>query len=457
MMQNDNGDSRKFSSKNWLVLGASILLVLFAVLLLSSFRTGSLVVSTNDKSSSIQVRKENESDVIKSASGHLNTKLNSGHYVITVSNRTSSRKQTVQIKGHHTSAFQISLSSVIEAQQVYPYGAYAVVGDSSKLYFVDMSSHYLYKTGSDGIPRLVNGSVTFDKVVWQNSGNGFGLSFDGKQVYQISNDSLKPINFSHGDEINNISLSQNGKLAVSAGKNVYAMSNGNLNKIYSASDDISALAAGNQYILVGSKEKSQDNDSETDFQFISYSGQKAVDTKLSAYSYVWSPNGNYLAMTGDSATTVFDAHFKAVANIPDINVLGLNWLDDTKVIYGLGTNVYSYDIKSLNTDQLSTLANQSAAVGLYVTSDSLYVSADSGDQSYSLAKVSLTNKAADYTYQLGHFLPIQIGGCYGDYAVFTQPVVGVSTTPGAANCTQTIQSYLSKDGVDPSKFGYYTK
>lgn len=180
-----------------------------------------------------------------------------------------------------------------------------------------------------------------------------------------------------------------------------------------------AASANNVFIGVGGNSGNEGDKDEAESLVINMQGQKiASKNDLGAYSFRWSPDGSKLALTSDSATTVYDAKLKVIANLPDGNVLGLNWLNNTTITYGLGNNLFSYNISNGDSIQLATNTSGRGITGTSASQDGsqIYVQTEApgsagNSYDYTVMRANLSKSVPEYLIELGAFLPLNLNQC----------------------------------------------
>jgi hypothetical protein len=440
-----------------------ILVVVFALSWLASyFGSGKVIISTNVKDNSIEIKKIKENKTVAQSKGSLEAKLPVGEYVAFVSDRRSSNKQIIHIKAHHSATYNINIQKLIDPEPVLPFGAYGIVADSATMFYADMRDNLLYKLDSQNPPHAVSSDITFSNIKWQNVGYGVALSKDEKSLYSIRGGVLAPISLPFGATQLYFDLSPDGHLLVANNKSIYSKSvDGGFNKIFTADKDdtITSLGASNNNVLVRFEPGESSGDESKTIVLDTRGSIVAKVDDFSAYTYRWSPDGKILAVTNDSGTILYDTHLKQIDSLPDINVLGLTWLKDGTLLYGVGANLFGYNVNDKLSYQVSTAALGDSVSGVYISQDrsQLYIVSESANASNrKIVRANLNKGAPDYAKQLGIFLPLQLNDCYVSYINFVQPlavgypVIGAS---GAA-CVDEAKKALAADTFDITKINF---
>jgi hypothetical protein len=439
--------------------------------------TGTIIIKTNSTGNHVTLAGfHNSTSLTSQANGGLNVRVATGQYIATVSAQGSLSKRIVQIKPHQHLVYTMDLPPTIITEPVLPFGAYSIYVDSSHLLYVNMSDNLLYSITGGGAPIALSSTVTFSNVNWQSSSYGVGLSSDDESLWAITNGVVSQINLPFHTSTLYYSLPAAGDLVVSNSKSIYKQTApGQFTKIYAADDDdtINSIAAGSSGLFVRFGQDTDDDatgdsdDSVGGSAIINYSGKTIATTSnaASAYTDSLSPNGQELAITNDSGTTIYNIHLQAIAKVPDGNVVGMTWLDDHTLLYGVGKNLFSYDINTSSTTQLSTVNGDSGVSGIYPTQDksSLYIlteadgsdaSTGDDDQNYEIVRIGLKGSfVPDYKYQLDAFFPAVLNDCGFLFINFTQPVITM-TGPDYQTCLTAANTVIDQDELPSNAFTF---
>ncbi|HSX17882.1 MAG TPA: hypothetical protein VLE51_00820 [Candidatus Saccharimonadales bacterium] len=446
--------------KRILLLATVVLVSIFLLWWLWQYlHTGTITITTNDKNNLIEIRQDKASKDIKQAKGSLKLSLHTGKYYVVVSNRASSTTQYTLAKARQASSYKIDVENLIEPEPVLPYGAYNILA-GPQIYYVSMKDNLLYKIDRGGQPAT-SSKVDFTKIKWQNENYGAGINDAGDKLYRISNSGVTAVGLPFESNLIVFDLSKNGVLVTSDGKSVYISSGGAFNKIYSSSEKITDIAIGDSYILLATLKAPAKNNDKQSFKIINLQGKVQSASDISAHDYAWSPNGKYLAITSNSSTTIYDTSFKVVSHLPDASVVALTWLNDNALLYGLGSNLFSYNLQTTQSSQLAALHGASIS-GIYPGQDGSQVylleqTTGSKAHSFMTTRLNLNKSVPQYIYLYGLLLPVQIYNCKVSYVNFSQPLVSVlpSSSSASDSCIQSAKTYLAKDGLDVNKFSFY--
>ncbi|HUB94234.1 MAG TPA: hypothetical protein VMB52_07070 [Verrucomicrobiae bacterium] len=463
--------------------------ILFWVVVIGSFPmykfllSGTVTVLTNHPANII-VTTQNGTTVATHYGSSLKARLREGSYTVTAvingSSGAATSKRVVLVRQLRNTVYSLMLQGSLPYTTVLPSGTYGLVADSNQMLYVNTNDNLLYDVTGNNPPVALSPDITFSNVEWQNSSYGVGLGSDNNTLYSIKNQTISPINlpFSHSQLI--YSLSSNGKLAVSDGKDVYTQqSDGSFKKVFASDSDdtIASLSAGSQEVLIrpsgtAAVQGGDSDDSDTAGIIVGYDGQRlTTQNSLPSFNSVWSPNGQRVAIVGDNDTTIYNAQLHLIATLPDGGVAGLTWLNDDTLLYTNAGSVYSYDVTDSDSRQLMRISGQSSVSGVYVSQDAsqIYASAqttivglDGSTESNSVVRTSLTTpeqQLSDNQMLATSFLPTTTtDGCQVSYVYFSSLIITVLPPPGssspASSCLQEAQDDLSNDFVDTSSLSF---
>lgn len=443
-----------------IVLCVLLFILILGVWLHGYISEGTITIKTSS-ANEVQLSGINSTTTVSKSSGNLNATVKSGQYVVIVSNAGSTSKRIVQIKPRHHSTYTINLAPLILPEPVLPFGAYGVYADDTHLLYVSMQDNLLYSVNGNGAPVAVNSSIAFKSISWQSAAYGVGLATDNKTLYLIGNGAVAPIALPFQANTVYYSLPSAGPLVVSDGKTIYKQTpSGQFRKIFSTNNKITSLAAGKANIYIQTSQGPESDGDEATASIVNYSGATiATINNSSAYSYVWSPDGNKLAITNDGSTIVYDAHLSVIARVPDGNVLGMTWLDDSTLLYGQGKNLFSYGLVNGSTTQLSAMNGDNGVSGVYPGQDKgqIYVLSEaagaSSSQDYELMRVGLHSDVPSYKYQLDVFFPAVLNGCSFSFINFSQPIITMAGSD-YQSCLSAANTVLSQDQLPSNSFSF---
>jgi len=290
-------------------------------------------------------------------------------------------------------------------------------------------------------------------------------------LYIVSNNALAPIKLPFNSSRNQFlgyDIAKNGQTYISNSKDLYVGSMGNnFKKIYSSSNGFRLVAATTDKVAVASGAVNSQADeggtvtsarANTGYVTVIDSAGKAHEAQRFASSIAWSPDGNYLLVSGASGNAVFDSSLHQVASVSVNNAGLLTWLNNTDLLYSIDSQLWLYSVKTGQSEKLTALATNDSLTAIYPSSDGSYVyfSADNGEQA-EVYRLGLAGQVSNNTLtSLSIFLPETLGSCHLNYLDFNQPLFLIAYPPGvlAQNCQNLAQGELRNYGLDVSQFHY---
>ena len=429
--------------------------------------TATITIVSDDPKNAISIVKLSTQSAGQNGYGRLTVRVSPGAYGVTVSGRTSTTKKTVTLEARHNQRYAINLRNLSDAEPVLSFGAYGITADNNRLFFVDMRDNLLYQVQSNGPATAVDSNLKFSSVKWHSPGYGVALSLNKDALYTIKDGQVARLKlpFSSGHIDYDFTIDQT--LLVTDGSVIYQqLASGNYSKLYSAvNSSIFSLTAGNNRLLVGQNKTTAKTGDDAIYLILDEHGkQLASRTGLSLYNARWSPDGKVLVVSSPSDTTLYGDRFEVVGQLPDKNVLGLAWLDDNTLMYGLGDGLYRYDLGSKTGYQLLKVTGNSGVSGVYPNQDGsqIYflteVSGRGNGQAYAVMRASLSTPPNSVVFTIGAFFPLQFDQCTVDFINFIRPAIAITPygPTVAAGCQQQTKTLLNKAGVAETNYSFYT-
>jgi len=424
--------------------------------------TGSLIVKTNDNSSSIEITGVGTSQVVSQSKGELQTNLPIGKYTATVSSRSSTSKRMVEVKPHSSSTYTLDLQKSISPDYVLPFGASSLVAGKSIMFYVNISNQLLYKVDGSGVPSIVDQTDAFDSIQWQNEHYGVGLSQDDKTLYTINDGVVSAISLPFSSKRLYYDLSPSGLLVVSDGNAIYTKSaGGQFNKLSDPSSRVTSLSVGDGGVLVGLGSNSDGEDKQiSKYIMVDFSGKTKASASFLGNNYKWSPNGRMVAVTTDGNAVIYDANLKEVAQIANNGSSTIVWQDNNNLLYGLNGQLYNYSIKDAVSTQLSMVPVGSSISGVYPSLDgsSVYLLTTQNDNANSSSTMrvgitAITKNTPSYYQTLGIFFPSYTDQCSFSYTNFLRPVILITAWTDTNTCINSAKAELAADELPVDAFG----
>jgi hypothetical protein len=450
-----------------LVLGV-LLLTVVIVWATVSWLSGTIKIKTNNSANLIVLYSLDDSgkpSEVSRGQGSVDFTGWGGHYQAVASNRISSAKQKIELKARQTTTYTINLStkSLATVEPVLPFGVFGVAADKSQLLYVDTQSKRLYRLDASGLPVLLNPDVVFKKVSWANSSLGVGVG-DNNQLYLIKDGVVGLLNtpFTYdGTSSADAAIASGGRVYISFGHTVYASnSQGDFKKFYTTTSDQPKLIAGKDHLAIVDKTDNKGSGEDAAgaplLKVVDAAGRVSKKNG-GAYEYTWSPDGKFLALSGDSGSPIYDSSLKQVGQLPSGNVNNITWLTNTTLLYGVNDSLWSYSTNSKTEEQIATMPLGGAVSGIYPSLDQSYVYVDSAKASgdYIFDRVGLTTLAKsvpDYINGLSVFFPTNNSDCTYSYTNFINPTIVMSPDINDQNCSNSLDPVLKQANLPISGF-----
>lgn len=450
------------------VIAALLILYLGISLLVGYLTTGKIMVSTNGMND-ISVARSYSSSTAPNVTGKntLSLKLHSGSYIVTVSNRFFTSQRVVQVKAHQTQHVSVNLQNIGQVEPVASSEVSSLMATAQSLTYIDLGSHSLVYVNSQNQVQTLLPGISFNSIDWASSSLGIAQDESGN-LYSIQGTVVKKLSLPITPSNNNYALAPNGVIYFSDIKSLYTGSlKGSYKQILKNDDNLSVVNASNSGLVVyddSSSDKTpvygeDDNDI---LQLITPQG-KIYSDDIDVSDAVWSPDGLDFVVTGDGATNtnVYNNQLKALYRLPQSNVNSIVWLNNSTILYGVGSNVWSYNIKTQTANVLTNVADLGYVSGIYPSQDGSYIYIsiqDSSTNSIYLTRLGLNNQPVSaLMQQLQVFLPNIYAGCSIGYLDFTSPTIVVQGSGSIyENCVNVAQSYLQIYTINTSSLNYIT-
>ena len=444
---------------------AALVLVIFtATWLVNYFTTGKITLTATTKGASAKIARYDKGDTpLAEAVSKVSARVKPGRYRLTVFDHSYSTTKVVDIKAKQSLKFSLGLSKPVQPEPVYGKGSSSIAADASQLLFVD-SSGRLSRIDSGSNVAVLDVLHSLKAVRWANT--SFGITRDTTgSFYTVNAGHLSPLSLpfhSTGGSSVSYDVSPSGVIYLSNGQAVYSNSAGGFRQIYSSGDNYNAgLFAGKKGVAIIEK------DSETNKSSLVVVGVdgKTARKNLDLNQAAWSPDGTRVLTRNRSGATILDGSLDEVASIRQSGTDHYLWLNDDKVAYTIGSQLWTYAVGAAQTSQIATLSNQGVIQELSLNHDGSYLYMaggqavdENGSKATQLFRIGLKGQAADNSLAaLNVFMPETVGICSIDYVNFVRPVITVSypdleTTPEL--CVSAAKSELKYYDIDPARFQY---
>lgn len=447
-------------------IAITVVLVVFAVLLLLHYlHTGTLVV-TATKDATIQVTNPS-GKVVAQGTGNLTTHLNQGEYTLLVGGKSLATNKPVVIHGRKTLTVYIAAIQAKIIEPVTPGEASSIVANSTSLTYVD-SNGALNHIDQANRRILLNGTkAAVLDIAWADSSFGAMLGSDGT-VYTIDHGSLQPTSLT----ISNIN-DQYAAIAVTPDHHIYVSQNNYLyfgdasgfSKIYTATNPIVSLTASGSVVAAITNKTITANGQPTiqaKLLSIDSTGRQVGainlptnDSQSTVMSLAWSPSGKLLAIAnGSSLGALYNVNLQKLVDLPEQNITSAAWLGNDTLYFSTSKDSllwrYSYQSGSAAAVANATPGSSIRDVAVGDAHNDIYFSVtDTSSNQTLLERISLegTQKSST-TYQLGFFLPATLTNCSVSFVNFTRPVLYADYTTSQAACQAELTKTLQQDNLD---------
>ncbi|HEY5442575.1 MAG TPA: hypothetical protein VIJ68_03490 [Candidatus Saccharimonadales bacterium] len=451
---------------------------IFVIIKLYIYLTSGYISVTTGSSDYVQIQgvagHGKSSLVSKQAQRRLSIRLLPGQYQVSVSDEHGfgAIGRVITLKARQRLHYSLMPNKPTYPQPVYGGSIHGLVADASQLLFVDGNNNSLKATSSSSgiLATLSDPDQNIVSAKWSKAGLGMAEDSTGA-LYLVSNNALSPIKLpfnNNGSKLLTYDIAKNGQTYISNSKDLYLGSMGsNFKKIYSSSKGFRLVAAATDKVVVASGGLNSQADeggaatstnTNPGYVTVINSAGKAHEIRWFASSIAWSPDGNYVLVSGASGNAVFDSSLHQVASMSVNNAGLITWLNNSDLLYAIDSQLWLYNIKTGQSEKLTALAMNDSLTAIYPSSDGAYVyfSADNGEQA-EVYRLGLMGQASNNSLtSLSIFLPETLGPCHLNYLDFNQPLLLIAYLPGdsAQNCQSLGQGELQTYGLDITQFQY---
>lgn len=448
---------------------ATFLILYFAISLLVSYlTTGELVVNTNGANDISVIELGVSSPVPHSITDQnkLSLKLHSGSYAITVNDRFFTSQKVVQVKAHQTQRVSVNLQNIGQVEPVTSAEVDNLMATPQSLTYIDLGGHSLVNVNAENQIQTLLPGVSFSSIDWANSSLGIAQDQSGN-LYSIEGTVVKKLSLPITPSNNNYAIAPNSVIYFSDGKSLYEGTlNSNYRRISKNNDDFSIVDASDSGLVANvgtsSGQTSTGEEGDDDILQLITPGGRVYSDDIDVDDAAWSPNSLYLTVTGDAGTTVYNNHLRALDRLPQSNVNSIVWSNNSTILYGVGSNLWSYNIETQTANVLANVIDFGYVSGIYPSQDGSYIYVgiqDSSTNNVYLTRLGLNNQpVSTLMQQLQVFLPNIYQGCSMGYLDFTSPTVIVQGTDTTSeNCVSVAQSYLQIYTIKTSDLNFVTE
>jgi len=457
---------QKYSLKKIVAVFTLVVVAVVCVNILYSYLSfGKIIVKTNDEQNIIRIQNIESEDNSASAldkeqvqGDKLTKKVKAGNYQVYVSNKSGRYgvTKTVVVKARQSIVLNLNPGkAIINPEPVYGHRATDVVADQASLTFFDRTDNRIKRaTGSGFVSPFP--TYLFSKIVWMSPGVGVGQTADNR-LYSLRGDSATTISLPFDtNQLTDFSISNNGVLYLSKGKDVYSgVIGGQYQKIYTAKLTNLKLFAGNKGVAVVEIEG---NGIKSSALAIVLEGSKPVRKNINVRDVAWSPNGSRFITNSGGQNIVFDGSLKQIETFPAPQSSSFTWQDESSLFYSMRNQLWLRNIKAKSSRQVTAIGVGQDLSGLYLDSGKSYVYLSGDADDSKLFRVAINGQNGDQSFvALSAFLPETIGICMFNYINFIKPTMLISFDGSYSypeNCIKAGSKELKYYDLDSTKFQY---
>ncbi|HEY5268576.1 MAG TPA: hypothetical protein VII94_05665, partial [Candidatus Saccharimonadales bacterium] len=396
----------------------------------------------------------------------LSASLKSGTYTVTVNNKSFSTQEVIQIKAHHTTRITVKLQSIGQVEPVTSSEVDNLMATPQGLTYIDQVSHGLVSVNAQNQLQTLLPGISFISIDWASSSLGIAQDQSGN-LYSIVGTVVKKLSLPITPSNNNYSIAPNGEIYFSDIKSLYAgILNGNYEQMLKNDNNFLIVDASNSGLAlnVGNSSDNAASSGENNngiLQLITPQG-KTYSNDIEVDDAAWSPNGLDLVVTNDTSTTVYNNHLQALYKLPLGNVNSIVWLNNSTILYGVTSDLWSYNINTQTANELANVADLGYVSGIYPSQDGSYIYMsiqNSLTNSIYLTRLGLNNQPVSaLMQQLQVFLPNIYEGCSIGYLDFTSPTIVIQGSGSIyENCVNVAKSYLQIYTINTSSLNFITE
>jgi hypothetical protein len=451
-----------------LALLSGLVAVVACWMLFIFLTTGRVVIETNTDSSTILVTRapdakhQNQEQPSKQGTGSLSLRLKAGTYVVSVSAKSLATNQVITISPRTTTHYTIRPVQPTIMEPVLPAEAQSIIADTNQLLFLNTAESTLYKLdASNNLSAIVaqNGGVR--SISWADTEFGVGQYANGA-LFIVRNGSLASFSPVSGIDYqySQVMVTADRHIYISDRNRVYAgRESGGFKQVFSGRSSGAFMVVGRSKIaLVDSGDSDGGKDEKPSVTVIDALGVHA-HRAVGTFHAAWSSNDNYLAISSAAGGEVLDKNLRHVAAIPQKNFNTLTWLNNDVLLYAIGSQLWSYSVRSEKSQIISVMPTGAQITSLSVNANRSYVYLTylGFNDTTAIGRVGLIGQSTPPDiYKLSVFLPTTIGICSASYSNFSYPSVLLTSPDGGSldNCKSQLRSYLETAQVDPGKLQF---
>jgi hypothetical protein len=454
-------------------LSGLIFITLFIVVWLANYLSGGTIIITSNKNSTIAIQKTSGGKPFtKIGIGSLSATIKHGQYIATVKNGTQASVQFIDFNnGHKTLKYTITSTVLKYVEPVTYQNSQNLEASSNKLLYLNASSKKLYEIDAQNNLINVNSTQQFQSIKWADASFGVGQDING-HLYTLNGGAISPlaVPFTYNRAEAGFDVTQSKEIYLSHGADVYASSqNGIFKKIYTAKYDGLALAGSANHVAVACKaEDTGDCNQNPELITISSAGKINAEKNTVIASgrvgaFHWSPNGQYLAVPGDSGLGIYDNVMHQIGSISTLDNSLINnarWLDNSTLFYSINDQLWTYNLNNQRADLVTVTSLGETIEDLAISDDKSYIyisTATVSGANQAIKRIGLQGQnVVDNIYKLKDIVPRPLDEFSLDLVNFKTPLtILVQPYPDSAVSAQldlqAAQVKLQQAGIDLNK------
>ena len=397
---------------------------------------------------------------ISQGTNQIKTKLKKGSYVVSSVSGSALASQTIQIKAHTLSKYDLTPAAPRLLEPVFAESSQNIAA-GNRLVYLSPAEAKLYQIDSSNNLSAIAPNNVFRLVRWADS--DYGVAQDnGGNLYVIDNNDVRPLSTPSGTK-----TKQYLQYSVTPDRNVYIADGGNLylgsektgfKEIASGLNPASLITAGRS-VLAWISDNDSDNPNSAPSITVISNGKEVTRKGIGSFVGAWSSDGKYLAVSSQNGGEILDNQLKRIAIIPQSSFKNPVWLSGTKLAYSTNGQLWTYDLVSQRTDVIGQANAGETIEEITPSQDSsyIYLGIRGINGTPSIRRLSLKDtRLSPLLAKLTVFLPLNLSECAAGYLNFTKLSVLVRpyNPSQTTQCLQDIRTNLANDQIDINNIGF---
>lgn len=459
-MQEEINYQRRRKVAKWLLISLGFLIiVMFGYLIINIGNYSSIEVLSKYSNATVTIFREYSNNQttdqnLINTKANIVTKINPGLYAIKLSYLNSSTTVSINLlpKQH-----KIISPILVSSEYTSLLGSYSPINlfidPKNNIYFINsFDGSYDLLSNQDVLSSIAT-SQTFTRAVWSNQGSGVGLTLNNN-LYLLNQNSVSKLSLSF--KPNYFTITNNGTIYLTSSNLLYSYLNNNLSLVKKLSFIPTGLYANDGLLLINydlGRGHPINNYNKPFIESI-YKGQtyKYYET---SYSNSISNNG-LIASTSDNATVILNPYLQIMKTLPFNNVDSLAWLNNTNLLFSIGSKLYKYNLSNNTTTKLAITQNNQPIDNIYAFNNSIILTVPTKNSNNALKMYLIYNNPNNFSVNSSSF-PELTNGCLLGYSDIHKPTVQIYAPPTGLNCVPIAQNYISNTlDLNLNSFGYST-